>query len=147
MWPFVSGQNSTSPCTDIPASKYTLISGDYEILIGNVISKAGWTGPQNPNNTHHKVNAVEHCGDKGYLYNIKKDPSEHVNLATEMPDMLQEMRTRLAKYQATSALIMGNHGLKHVQHLSRSMVISGGHSFLRNSLMDCLYNYAVPFLK
>ena len=100
MWPFVSGQNSTSPRTDIPASKNTLISGDYKILIGNV-PEAGWTGPQNPNNTHHKVNAVEHCGDNGCLYNIKKDPSEHVNLATEMPDMLQEMRTRLAKYQAT----------------------------------------------
>jgi len=60
-----------------------------------------WTGPQNPNNTHHEVNAVEHCGDNGCLYNIKKDPSEHVNLATEMPDTLQEMQTRLAKYQAT----------------------------------------------
>jgi len=100
MWPFVAGQNSTSPRTDIPASKNTLISGDYKILIGNV-HEAGWTGPQNPNNAHHQGHAVEHCGDNGCLYNIKKDPSEHVNLATEMPDMLQEMQTRLAKYQAT----------------------------------------------
>ena len=73
MWPFVSGQNSTSPRTDIPASKNTLISCDYKILIRNV-PKAGWTWPQNPNNTHHEVNAVEHCGDNGCLYNIKNDP-------------------------------------------------------------------------
>ena len=31
MWPFISGQDSKSPCTDIPANIETLISNDYKI--------------------------------------------------------------------------------------------------------------------
>ena len=50
MWPLISGQNSTSPCTDIPASNFTLISGDYKIITGNV-SWSAWTGPHSPNRT------------------------------------------------------------------------------------------------
>ena len=37
MWPLISGENSTSPRTDIPISNVTLISGDYKILIGDVM--------------------------------------------------------------------------------------------------------------
>lgn len=36
-----------------------------------------------------------------YSYNIKNDPFEHVNLASKMPDVLKNMRTKLQKYQAT----------------------------------------------
>ena len=102
MWPMISGQNSTSPRVDIPASNTTLISGDYKILQGNV-AQAGWTGPQYPNltNPNGGINAVEHCGESGCLYNIKEDPGERVNLASKMPNVLQEMQAKLAKYQAT----------------------------------------------
>ena len=103
MWPLISGQNSTSPRTDIPISLTTLISGDYKVLVGTN-SDAGWTGPVYPNNTHPDggIEAVEHCGEShGCLYNIMKDPEERVNLATKMPDILKEMRAKLSKYQAT----------------------------------------------
>ena len=102
MWPMISGQNMTSPRVDIPASYFTLISGDYKILTGDV-AQAGWTGPQYPNLTNPAggIKAVEHCGEGGCLYNIKEDPEERVNLATKMPDVIKEMQQKLAKYQAT----------------------------------------------
>ena len=99
VWPLISGENSTSPRTDIPASNVTLISGDYKIITGN-ISHSGWTGPHSPNTTTKDKNVVENCGD-GCLFNIKSDPTEHVNLATKMPDVLEEMQKKLKKYQKT----------------------------------------------
>ena len=102
MWPLISGQNSTSPRTDVPISNATLISGDYKILTGDV-KLAGWTGPVYPNNTHPQggIQGVEHCGETGCLYNIRKDPEEHVNLAETMPDVLHKMKSKLTEYRST----------------------------------------------
>ena len=101
MWPLISGQNSTSPRVDIPASYSTLISGDYKILVG-MVRQAGYTGPQYPNTTHAEgILTSQNCGDTGCLYKIKTDPEEQNNLAAAMPDVLKEMQAKLAKYQAT----------------------------------------------
>ena len=100
MWPLISGQNATSPRTDIPITYESLISGDYKILTGNV-HEAGWSGPVFPNNTNRRITTEEECGDSGCLYNIRKDPLEYVNLAKTMPDMLRTMKAKLMKYQAT----------------------------------------------
>ena len=99
MWPLISGLNSTSPRTDIPASNFTLISGDYKIITGNQ-SMSVWTGPHSPNTTSKGLYAMENCGD-GCLFNIKTGPTEHDNLATKMPDVLEEMQRILKKYQDT----------------------------------------------
>ena len=100
VWPLISGQNTTSPRTDIPITYESLISGDYKILTGTVHS-AGWSGPVFPNNTNRWITTEEECGDSGCLYNIRKDPLEYVNLAKTMPDMLRTMKAKLMKYQAT----------------------------------------------
>ena len=102
MWPLISGKNSTSPRMDIPISNLTLISNNYKILLGTV-SKAGWTGPLYPNSTTQNggILTFEHCGDTGCLYNIKDDPEERNNLADKTPNVLKDMRSKLAKYQAT----------------------------------------------
>lgn len=102
MWPLISGQNSTSPRVDVPATEETLISGDLKILFGDN-KLAGWTGPHYPNTTNPEggISAVEHCGDTGCLYNIKEDPEEHENLAAKMPEELQEMRTKFDNYKKT----------------------------------------------
>ena len=76
----------------------TLISGDYKILTGD-IKYDGWTGPHFPNSTDW-VRGVARCRH-GCLYNIKMDPYEHHNLATEKPDVLKMMQMKLAAYQAT----------------------------------------------
>ena len=97
----ISGQNTTSPRTDIPVSHDTLISGDYKLITGN-IGYSVWTAPQYPNTStpHDKIHVEEQCGD-GCLFNIKEDPDEYVNLATKMPDILAQMQKKLSKYQAT----------------------------------------------
>ena len=103
MWPLISGQNSTSPCVDIPISMTTLISGDYKILMGNN-GNAGWSGPVYPNNTipDDGIDAREHCDKhRGCLYDIINDPGEHKNLASQMPHKLKKMQEKLHAYQAT----------------------------------------------
>lgn len=102
MWPLISGENPTSPRTDIYASIHAMISGDYKILMGRM-GQAGWTGPQYPNQTNPSggIAAVENCGDTGCLYNIKQDPEESVNLATTMPQVLKEMKAKFVKLNET----------------------------------------------
>ena len=99
MWPLISGQNSTSPRTDIPLTKNTLIVDDYKILTGD-IPNAGWTGPHYPNSSQ-RIDNTMHCGNTGCLYNIKTDPGEYINLADRMPDLLSKMREKLSEYQST----------------------------------------------
>lgn len=98
VWPLISGQNTTSPRTEIPVSNSTLISGDYKIITGKM-AHAGWTGPHYPNSSH-EVDAVENCGG-GCLYNIKEDPFEHTNLAAKFPEILKAMQSKLIKYQSS----------------------------------------------
>lgn len=98
MWPLISGEIATSPRTEIHASTRALISGDFKILMGNM-EQAGWTGPQYPNQTNPSggIAASVDCGSTGCLYNIKQDPEERTNLASTMPDLLQEMQIRLVQ--------------------------------------------------
>ena len=100
VWPLISGQNVTSPRTDIPITYYSLISGEYKILTGS-ISDDGWTGPVYPNSSH-RVDKTKDCG-KGCLYNIKDDPYEHEDLASnsQYSGVLHNMQEKLAKYQST----------------------------------------------
>ena len=99
MWPLISGQNSTSPHTDVPVTYESLISGDYKILTGK-LSHAGWTGPHYPNSSK-RVDEEKDCKETGCLYNIKTDPYEHKDLASTMPDVLAAMRKKLSTYQST----------------------------------------------
>ena len=99
MWLLISGENSTSPRTDIPISYNALISGDYKILTGTV-PLAVWTEEDYPNgNTVSLVD--EYCTSEGCLYNIKDDPEELINLASNETSVLTSMRSKLQDYQAT----------------------------------------------
>jgi arylsulfatase I/J len=102
MWPLISGESPTSPRTDIYASIHAMISGDYKILLGRM-EQAGWTGPQYPNQTNPNggISASVNCGDTGCLFNIKEDPEERHDLASTMPDMLKEMKTKFVKLNET----------------------------------------------
>ena len=101
MWPFLSGQTSTSPRTDVPLSYSSLISGDYKIITGH-IGYSVWEGPQYPNTTtvEKKIHIEEVCGE-GCLFNIKEDPNEYENLASKSTTILKDMQAKLEKYQKT----------------------------------------------
>lgn len=47
------------------------------------------------------MDKVEGCGQSGCLHNIKEDPEERINLASEIQGVLKEMQDKLAEYQAT----------------------------------------------
>ena len=102
MWPLISGENSTSPRTDVHASIHALISGDYKLLTGRM-GQAGWTGPQYPNQTNPKggIQAMVDCGNTGCLFNIKDDPEERHNLASTMPGTLKMMMEKMVKFNET----------------------------------------------
>eukprot|EP00117_Sycon_ciliatum_P033144 scpid65228/ scgid25566/ Arylsulfatase B; N-acetylgalactosamine-4-sulfatase len=102
MWPVLSGQNMTSPRTEIPLSP-GLISGDYKILDTRML-QAGWTGPQYPNSTKPKggIDAVMDCSQTPCLFNIKEDPEERTNIAGSQPDILKHMQERWSAWNATA---------------------------------------------
>ncbi len=104
MWPLISGQNSTSPRVDVPISYSTLISGDYKIVTG-VVPQNEWCESRYPNNNNPPggLAQIGVCENIGCFYNIKKDTEERHSLAGDLSvqDVLQDLQTKLAKYQAT----------------------------------------------
>lgn len=97
MWPMISGQNSTSPRTQIHVDNYTLIDGDYKLFNGTILQFASWGGSIFPNATSNgSLQATElNCKDRACLFNIEQDPTEHVNIIDENVDIAQRMNERL----------------------------------------------------
>mmetsp|Transcript_14657 Transcript_14657/g.16265 ORF Transcript_14657/g.16265 Transcript_14657/m.16265 type:complete len:533 (+) Transcript_14657:62-1660(+) len=117
MWPLLSGQTKTSPRNIIPLGSPDppeermsvvptivngIIVGEWKLLVGN-ISQDSWTGPRYPNVTTNWESTAHHlsCGTGGCLFNIKNDPTEHVNLASQEPTILAELHTHLKTAQAS----------------------------------------------
>jgi len=104
VWPLVTGDNTTSPRVEIPLSSFNgmngdpiainFISGPYKLIQG-IEAFASWTGKQYPNNTGTPVGFfnVQNC-TSGCLYNIIEDPTEHNELSTKMPAILNNMLAR-----------------------------------------------------
>lgn len=119
LWPLISGQTKTSPRKELalgaPGNNDKtavggLISaasdGWYKVVLGTY-KYSGWTGPTYPNMTFkgNMGQITETCKDsvkKGCLYNIRDDPSEHVNLAQQKPAIFNKMIARVAEIQKTA---------------------------------------------
>lgn len=122
MWPYITGQVSESPRTEVPlASKYSpgfctsdsngnkecsaaLIVGDYK-LVRNGNQYCFWQGEVYPNATTNHANDVHcprACPSTGCLFNIKTDPGEHVDLAASMPDKAAQLLSRARALDATA---------------------------------------------
>eukprot|EP00049_Salpingoeca_infusionum_P001522 m.48939 g.48939 ORF g.48939 m.48939 type:complete len:549 (+) comp11071_c0_seq2:65-1711(+) len=98
MWPFLSGQEKTSPRTDILISDSTLISGDWKVLTGKV-SEANWGGPLYPNMSTYDDPISKYsleCGQSGCLFNVATDPHERNDVAAENPQLISQLIAKMA---------------------------------------------------
>lgn len=77
--------------------------GSLQRLPLGALLQAVYTGPHFPNASTDFISehTVGHCAD-GCLYELRADPSERRDLATEMPERLEAMRAKLAAYEATA---------------------------------------------
>ena len=96
VWPLVSGQNETSPRTQIPVYNNALIDNNYKYLVGN-ISFASWGGDKYPNasSPKHPVQQTYMDCKKGCLFDIVEDMTEHVNIAADNQDIVTKMANQL----------------------------------------------------
>ena len=96
IWPLISGENNTSPRTQIPIYNNALIDGNYKYLVGN-ISFASWGGDKYPNSSspQHPVQYTYMDCNKGCLFDIMEDMTEHVNIADQHQDIVTKMANQL----------------------------------------------------
>merc|ERR1712062_159471 len=89
------GDVASSPRTEIMISSDVdgaIIKGDYKLIVGKQ-NYGFWTSLNYPNETSDGSYAVPvDCGD-GCLFNIWQDPSEYEDLASVMPDKVNELRS------------------------------------------------------
>jgi len=89
--------------------------GDMKLIKGHPGKHDGYYPPNNlsfsgvyNNHLENQVNLDVSNGklfkndeDEIYLFNLKEDPYEHNNLAADNPDLVEELKARLAEYEAT----------------------------------------------
>ena len=124
--PMIFGENATSPRTRLEigsnvggdeanrTSGATVVGGiirpPYKIVVGdgpgNVLDNVCWPGPESPNNTGscNSDNRTQVCArtpETGCLFDVWKDPGEHVNLASSMPELFKSMLAEMDQVQTT----------------------------------------------
>jgi arylsulfatase I/J len=130
MWDDILALGKGRGNQSLPLSPTAIIMYPYKLLTGK-IPYSRWTGPSYPNcstwasdlqgggpvfvdtkvlgsafpysfNDTEYARAIwqQDCGD-GCLFDIEKDPTEHVDLAKVMPKKLKELQTELAKANLT----------------------------------------------
>ncbi|XP_067658829.1 arylsulfatase B-like [Haliotis asinina] len=76
--------------------------GDYKLILGYPGRSDGWHRPQNATNDEQYETTIYIKGDEPvHLFNIREDPTEHNDLAQQMPDMVAKLRARFEEYKKT----------------------------------------------
>ncbi|KAH8071295.1 sulfuric ester hydrolase [Aureococcus anophagefferens] len=70
-------------------------------VVFNTQSPAIWNGPEYPNGTKPAPISTD-CGASGCLFDVVGDPSEYVDLAAELPDVLANLTARWKAAAATA---------------------------------------------
>ncbi|XP_067658130.1 arylsulfatase B-like [Haliotis asinina] len=74
--------------------------GDYKLIMGYPGGPDGWHRPMNRTEKDVYEEAVYFKGDSpAQLYNIREDPTEHHDLAAQMPDIVDKLRARIEDYR------------------------------------------------
>ena len=96
VWPLISGENSTSPRTNIHVDNNTLIDGDYKFFNGTIIQYASWGSAFYPNaSSDGSLAATELDCSNGCLFDITNDPTEHHNIMDSNMHIAQKMNEKL----------------------------------------------------
>ena len=130
MWGYWSGASERSPRQEVPmgtalgssegAGNEFLVTGVEALVradgmklivtaVGDVMSKAIWTGPSFPNRSclqatgcsESEWEASVDCS-RGCLYNLTQDPSEHYDLSEQLPLIVTQMRQRIEQLNRTT---------------------------------------------
>ena len=113
LMPYLSGAATTSPRSEVFADPDTLIVGDWKLVGANAANAseaagkgspvpfACWMGPRYPNGSADPhCHRSEDCASAGgCLYDLARDPAEHVDLASAEPARLRQLQARLAALQ------------------------------------------------
>ena len=104
VWPIITGENTTTPHEEIVLGfNFTkgeigaIIVGDYKLIVNKMATHCDalmWSPLHYPCQDGPKG---ENC-DPYCLYNIVEDPSEHNELSSNEPDMLQKLLERYNSY-------------------------------------------------
>ena len=109
LWPMLSGQNLTSPRTEIPLTVGVddtsiltprdvgegLIVGPWKYILGNA-NMGIWMSPQYPNASTDCAHQVGPGCAEGCLFNIIDDPNEYTELSAAQPTVFAQMKARIA---------------------------------------------------
>ena len=105
MWPTLA-RGAASPRTEVTLSSTAHISWPYKVVLGKQRGKGVWTGRRHPNATKLQDDdpgcGSGEAGSPGCLFDIDKDPTEHVDLAAGRPELLHNLSRKLAAAAATS---------------------------------------------
>jgi len=107
-WPLLSGQNTTSPRTQVwigeDLGNETTVQGiiipPYKLLTG-AVPMGFWQGPIYPNITGGTTAPPTQCADAGCLFNIIEDPTEHFDIRAKNPEIAQKLLAVLQEVRKT----------------------------------------------
>eukprot|EP01084_Bolivina_argentea_P036017 66669_1 len=97
MWPLLSGENLTSPRTEIAISEHVLIQNNYKYMVNESFDYASWSGYLFPNSSSpsHPIQGTKMDCSKGCLFDLEHDVTEHVNIINENLEIAKKMDQRL----------------------------------------------------
>ena len=105
MWPTLA-HGAASPRAEVTLSSSAHISWPYKVVLGKQRGMGVWTGRHHPNATKLEDDdagcGTGEAGSPGCLFDIDKDPTEHVDLAASQPGLLANLSAALAAAVATS---------------------------------------------
>ncbi|EGD73972.1 arylsulfatase B [Salpingoeca rosetta] len=105
LWSLLSGANSTSPRVEYPITfdqSPLIVRPPWKLIVGDNLQYGQWTGPKYPNatTTGGGVPAGAVNCTAGCLFNIEQDPTEHHDVAAQHPDVVADLKQRLAYWQS-----------------------------------------------
>ncbi|GFS18379.1 arylsulfatase B [Elysia marginata] len=79
----------------------SLRSGDYKVITGNP-GPGRWVKPPGGDGLEHQFELNEDPDKNLWLFNIAEDPTEHHDLSTEKPEVVEKLLNMLIQFNQTA---------------------------------------------